>query len=84
MKTILRCFVPILVKNHFFQIYIYQRWIYRVDPKRVNEFGTSMENPAGAPEEENLAIEGTQPVAGPSDNQGTANEEADQEPKKTK
>lgn len=43
-----------------------------------------MENPAGAPEEENLAIEGTQPVAGPSDNQGAANEEADQEPKKTK
>uniref|UniRef100_A0A914D4B1 Cleft lip and palate associated transmembrane protein n=1 Tax=Acrobeloides nanus TaxID=290746 RepID=A0A914D4B1_9BILA len=67
-----------------FLIYIYQRWIYRVDPKRVNEFGTSMEHPAGAPEEENLAIEGTQPAAGPSNNQGTANEEADQEPKKTK
>ena len=24
-----------------FCIYIYQRYIYRVDPKRVNEFGTS-------------------------------------------
>lgn len=24
-----------------FCIYVYQRWIYRVDPKRVNEFGTS-------------------------------------------
>jgi len=26
-----------------FCIYLYQRWIYRVDPKRVNEFGTSGE-----------------------------------------
>jgi len=26
-----------------FCIYLYQRWIYRVDPKRVNEFGTSAE-----------------------------------------
>jgi len=42
-----------------FLIYIYQRWIYRVDPKRVNEFGTSMEHPEGAePEEEQLAISG--------------------------
>ena len=24
-----------------FCIYIYQRYIYRVDPRRVNEFGTS-------------------------------------------
>lgn len=24
-----------------FIIYLYQRWIYRVDPKRVNEFGVS-------------------------------------------
>jgi hypothetical protein len=36
---------------------VYQRWIYRVDPKRVNEFGTSGEmvdqdqngSPASAP-----------------------------------
>ncbi|CAK5073728.1 unnamed protein product [Meloidogyne enterolobii] len=27
-----------------FLIYIYQRWIYRVDPKRINEFGTSGED----------------------------------------
>ena len=26
-----------------FFIYLYQRYIYRVDPKRVNEFGTSQE-----------------------------------------
>jgi hypothetical protein len=27
-----------------FFIYLYQRWIYRVDPKRVNEFGTTGED----------------------------------------
>ncbi|RWS05666.1 cleft lip and palate transmembrane protein 1-like protein [Dinothrombium tinctorium] len=27
-----------------FLIYLYQRWIYRVDPKRVNEFGVSGED----------------------------------------
>ncbi|KAK5974830.1 Cleft lip and palate transmembrane protein 1, partial [Trichostrongylus colubriformis] len=26
-----------------FIIYLYQRWVYRVDPKRVNEFGSSLE-----------------------------------------
>ena len=26
-----------------FFIFLYQRWIYRVDPKRVNEFGTTGE-----------------------------------------
>jgi len=31
-----------------FLIFLYQRWIYRVDPKRVNEFGTSMDDPTGA------------------------------------
>jgi hypothetical protein len=30
-----------LIADIIFIIYIYQRWIYRVDPKRVNEFGTS-------------------------------------------
>lgn len=28
-----------------FFIYLYQRWIYRVDPTRVNEFGMSGEAP---------------------------------------
>jgi hypothetical protein len=35
-----------------FLIYVYQRWIYRVDPKRMNEFGTSGEmetNPTAVP-----------------------------------
>ena len=36
-----------------FFIFLYQRWIYRVDPKRVNEYGTTGEDPQGAP-----AVEG--------------------------
>lgn len=32
-----------------FFIYLYQRWIYRVDPTRVNEFGTSGEVPTPQP-----------------------------------
>lgn len=31
-----------------FFIYLYQRWIYRVDPTRVNEFGMSGEAPTTA------------------------------------
>jgi len=31
-----------------FLVYIYQRWAYRVDPKRVNEYGVSMDDPTGA------------------------------------
>lgn len=44
-----------------FLIYLYQRWAYRVDPSRVNEYGTSLEHPQGAPEEEQeqRAIEST-------------------------
>ena len=29
-----------------FFVYLYQRWIYRVDPNRVNEFGTSGVDPS--------------------------------------
>ena len=32
-----------------FFIFLYQRWIYRVDPKRVNEFGTTGEDTMGPP-----------------------------------
>lgn len=35
-----------------FLVYLYQRWIYRVDPTRVNEFGTSMADPTGAAQAE--------------------------------
>jgi hypothetical protein len=34
-----------------FFIFLYQRWIYRVDPKRINEFGTSGEDSQGHPVE---------------------------------
>ncbi|KAH7732254.1 cleft lip and palate transmembrane protein 1 [Aphelenchoides avenae] len=53
-----------------FLIYIYQRWIYRVDPKRVNEYGISMEDPNGT---EQAAIEGAPKENGqaPAEN-GTA------------
>uniref|UniRef100_A0A8C8IAC6 Cleft lip and palate transmembrane protein 1 n=1 Tax=Oncorhynchus tshawytscha TaxID=74940 RepID=A0A8C8IAC6_ONCTS len=30
-----------------FFVYLYQRWIYRVDPNRMNEFGTSGAEPTG-------------------------------------
>lgn len=30
-----------------FLVYVYQRWIYRVDPTRVNEFGTTGLDPMG-------------------------------------
>jgi len=43
-----------------FFIYLYQRWIYPVDNKRTNEFGTSGEAPDEATQSENTqSIEGT-------------------------
>ncbi|EIN10835.1 cleft lip and palate associated transmembrane protein [Punctularia strigosozonata HHB-11173 SS5] len=33
-----------------FLIFLYQRWIYRIDPKRVNEYGQIMENESAAAE----------------------------------
>ena len=64
IKKFLRCFLatcvycvsssrlycpdPLSIDIVFF-IFLYQRWIYRVDPKRVNEFGTSGEDSHGAP-----------------------------------
>ncbi|EGT53012.1 hypothetical protein CAEBREN_03570 [Caenorhabditis brenneri] len=32
-----------------FLIYLYQRWVYRVDPTRMNEYGTSGEHEHGVP-----------------------------------
>ncbi|EUB62754.1 Cleft lip and palate transmembrane protein [Echinococcus granulosus] len=34
---------PSFCLDVIFFIYLYQRWIYRIDPKRVNEFGVSKE-----------------------------------------
>lgn len=80
-----------------FFIYLYQRWIYRVDPKRVNEFGTSGEdhNPqlavtqggtdAGAPGTHEPPSEGGSLNEGgtgaPSGEEGTATIKTDQEKK---
>ncbi|KAE8584941.1 hypothetical protein XENTR_v10021167 [Xenopus tropicalis] len=38
-----------------FFIYLYQRWIYRVDPTRLNEFGTSGEAPTSLPAQDGPA-----------------------------
>ncbi len=42
MRPIIVC--VFLISDIVFFIYLYQRWIYRVDPKRVNEYGTSGED----------------------------------------
>jgi hypothetical protein len=61
-----------------FFIYLYQRWIYRVDPKRVNEFGVSGEDleTKSKPGHEQKAIE--QAASGDS------NTKAEQKVKKSK
>ncbi|XP_063685669.1 putative lipid scramblase CLPTM1 [Bolinopsis microptera] len=41
-----------------FFIYLYQRWAYREDPNRVNEFGTSKSHPEGVPEQADITSEG--------------------------
>ena len=52
-----------------FFIFLYQRWIYRVDPRRINEFGTSGDSVATKPGQDPLKNEGeegdTVPTAGP-------------------
>jgi len=42
-----------------FLVFLYQRWIYRVDKTRVNEFGFSGEEPAGGA----AAVDGAAPAA---------------------
>lgn len=51
-----------------FIIYLYQRWIYRVDPKRVNEFGISGEDMQGKPGKPEITLgssDGNQPNSNP-------------------
>ncbi|OCT67779.1 cleft lip and palate transmembrane protein 1 homolog isoform X1 [Xenopus laevis] len=49
-----------------FFIYLYQRWIYRVDPTRLNEFGTSGEAPTDLPAQDGPAsLTNGQEVSGP-------------------
>lgn len=37
--VLISSFVPSCLADLIFVIYLYQRWIYKVDKKRVNEFG---------------------------------------------
>lgn len=55
-----------------FFIYLYQRWIYRVDPTRVNEFGMSGEAPTAAG--------ALPPAPAPTTTTATAREEASTPP----
>jgi len=41
-----------------FFIYLYQKWAYKEDPNRVNEFGTSGSHPEGVPVEAEVTGEG--------------------------
>ena len=51
--SLIKKFVSIV--DIIFFIYLYQRWIYKIDKKRVNEFGTSSEEPDDQLKNENLA-----------------------------
>ena len=66
-----------------FFIYLYQRWIYRVDPKRVNEFGTSGEdsNIQGASPSENSAPDPSISVTQTEQVSGTEGEKSLEEKK---
>lgn len=46
-----------------FFIYLYQRWIYRVDPNRVNEFGTSG---VEQPQDNKAVADAVAPAAAPA------------------
>lgn len=73
---------PTLPPDVVFFIYLYQRWIYRVDPTRVNEFGMSGEAPAAAaPVDEALPAAGAlSPAPSPATTTEAAGEEASTPP----
>lgn len=45
-----------------FLIFLYQRWIYKVDPTRVNEFGTTGESDDAPAVQDGDGAEATQAV----------------------
>jgi len=59
--------VLLFLTDIIFCIYLYQRWIYRVDPKRVNEFGTSAEmlDQQGAADGQNGTLPGLDSLTNP-------------------
>jgi hypothetical protein len=71
--TISACYADII-----FLIYLYQRWVYPVDKKRVNEFGFGGEDEPAAPQ----TLEGTDSAA--ATQQIEAEAETSTEDKKTK
>lgn len=61
-----------------FLIYVYQRWIYRVDPSRANEFGFSAQAPTdGSADGAGAAVEGT--AAAPALQAGAGSEKGQPE-----
>lgn len=66
-----------------FLIYLYQRWAYRIDPTRLNEFGTSLEKETGAPAP-TPAVEGSSEPSQEPEHESEPNSEHAKEDKKTK
>ena len=48
--SILCNFIYYWIIDVIFFIFLYQRWIYPIDPKRINEFGVSGEDLARQPD----------------------------------
>ena len=63
------CFFLVLATDIVFFIFLYQRWIYKIDLKRVNEFGvTGEELVHGGPiEDNNQDVATSNGVVSPSD-----------------
>ena len=51
-------FLPSLSSDIIFFIYLYQKYTYKEDPNRVNEFGTSGSHPEGVPVQAEVTGEG--------------------------
>lgn len=81
------CFPPAVFRDDLvFLIYLYQRWIYRVDKSRANEYGYTEEQ-----QEEEAGEEDNAPVVAATADQAAAGggaaqpeETEEQEPKKDK
>lgn len=58
-----------------FFIFLYQRWIYRVDLKRVNEFGTTGEDTMGAAVTQGATEENTDPPITDTNEESVKNEQ---------
>jgi hypothetical protein len=62
---LINCAWPACRDDVVFLIYLYQRWIYRVDMTRVNEFGFSgqqSQDSASTQQQQQPALEGEEPL----------------------